>query len=268
MKTIAPLLIAMLLLSACQSGSSIGTDHDLCLAVHTALQADDPAGFVGLFLTDESIAAIAAGLSTDTPQQQEIKDELQGFDAAEITAGARAAHEQIRSQARTEGLDLAGGEYRGVVATKERFEVPNLSCRTVRYLAAYEGLNLVVRVDLLQSPGGFHVYEVRYDAYETVAVEITTPQGDPVQAVQGMDLAYEVAFDAEAANRQGAWIETVFDGKPAGMVAGTSLESPRRDEIPGRALTPGTHTLAVRIHPSGQATGYPLGKAVLSIEVP
>jgi len=98
-------------------------------------------------------------------------------------------------------------------------------------------------------------------------VSFTRPPGDPVAVTLGSELNYEVEFDVEGANAQGAWIQILFDGKNMGMVAGTTLESPYTSNVPSQPLSVGQHTLTCRLQPVGSATTYPIGEAVLNIEV-
>lgn len=57
----------------------------------------------------------------------------------------------------------------------------------------------------------------------------------------GREFTVIFEFDADAVNEAGAWIESKFDGKRGGMLAGTTLESPHNFEIPGKVMTSGKH---------------------------
>jgi len=262
------LALSLVFLASCDSGSAITTDDDLCRAVFESFQNDDLVSFTSLYMNDERIAAIAAGLSETTNQEKEIKAELLEFNMAEITMGLQGTFQKVKTDAQADGVDLKNGIYEGVVVTDEEFEITNLAARTAKFLINFEAVKYLVDVDYLVSPEGLHIYETKVYKLTKVDVEFTSPVGDPVVVEAGADLDYEVAFDVETANAQGAWIQYVFDGKNAGMVAGTRLESPHASDIPGKILKSGTkHVLECRIHPIGQATTHPLGVAVMNIEV-
>ncbi len=254
-------------LASCDSGSTLSTDEDLCQAVFETIQNDDFAAFSGLFLTEESVATIAASLEEGTAKQKEIKEEMLTFDTDEIDASAKSFFDKIKTEAAEDGLDLKNGSYQGIVQTKDRFTVPNLTCKTVYFEISFETMNYIVEIDLLKSLDGFSVYETVLRTFSRVDISFVSPEENPVVVSLGSDLDYEVAFDAEAANAEGAWIQIVFDGKNARMIAGTTIESPFRANIGATFLSAGTHTLACRLHPSGSATTYPIGEAVLNIEV-
>jgi len=262
------LALSLVFLAACDSGSGIATDDDLCQAVFESFQNDDLVSFTSLYMNDETIAAIAAGLGEATNQEREIKAELLEFNQAAITMGLEATFQKVKADAQADGVDLKSGIYEGVVETDEEFEITNLAARTAKFLINFEAVKYLVDVDYLTSPEGFHIYESKVYKMTKVDVAFTSPEGDPVVVEAGADLDYEVTFDAETAGAQGAWIQYVFDGKNAGMVAGTTLESPVTSDIPGKILKSGTkHVLECRIHPVGQSTAYPLGVAKMNIEV-
>ncbi len=83
----------------------------------------------------------------------------------------------------------------------------------------------------------------------------------------GKDLDLVIGFNEEAANERGAWIQTVFDGKGGGMYYDSSMESPYNTDIPGKVLTPGTHTVEYFLQPSGSNTDNPLATIKLDIIV-
>lgn len=262
------LALSLVFLAACDSGSGIASDEDLCKAVFESFQNDDLVSFTGLYMNDETIAAIAAGLGETTNQEKEVKAELLTFNQAEITMGLEMTFQKVKTDAQNDGVDLKSGIYEGVVETEEELEISNLAVRTSKFLINFEDIKYLVDVDYLASPEGLHIYESSVYKMTKVDVAFTGPEGDPVVVEAGADLDYEVTFDTESANAQGAWIQIVFDGKNAGMVAGTTLESPYTSDIPGKILKTGTkHVLECRIHPVGQSTAYPLGVAKLNIEV-
>ena len=264
------ILIALALpaLTGCNSDTTVATPDDLCRAVYASVRDGDRPAFDALLLDDAAIADIAPGMSEETSKQRGIKEELLEFDTAEVAAEAGRVFEEIRAQADTDGLDLAQGDYRGHVLTNERFDVPGAACRTYEFELRFDARHYVVGLDVVQSPRGIHVFEAGFRAFDTVDVSFVGLEGDTVQAPAGEEFDYEVAFDADAVNAQGAWLEFLYDGKRAGMLAGTTLESPNRGDLPGAVLTPGTHTLVCRVQPCGQPTEFPLGEATLTIEVP
>jgi len=273
MKNVTSMLAGMLALSlvfvaACESGSGIATDDDLCKAVFESFQNDDLAAFSSLSMNDETIAAIVAGLGETTKQEQEIKSELLEFNQDAITTGLEMTFRKLKTDAQNDGVDLKSGIYEGVVETKNEFEVMNLAAMTAKFLINFEAVKYLVDVDYLASPEGLHIYETTVYKMTKVDVAFTSPEGDPAVVEAGAELDYEVTFDAEIANAQGAWIQFVFDGENSGMIAGTKLESPVTRGLPGKVLKSGTkHVLECRIHPVGQSTAYPLGVATMSIEV-
>lgn len=70
------------------------------------------------------------------------------------------------------------------------------------------------------------------------------------------------------ANANGAWIMTQFDGKAMGTYAGSSIESPYKDEVPSEALENEHHTLEYFLLKSGaEDTDDALGVIKIDIEV-
>jgi len=73
--------------------------------------------------------------------------------------------------------------------------------------------------------------------------KLVKPATNKVTVKQGEGLSVEITFDADMVNAKGAWILTRFDGRNAGMCAGTSIDSPYTDGIAGGALENSSHTV-------------------------
>ncbi len=81
------------------------------------------------------------------------------------------------------------------------------------------------------------------------------------------EMPVKISFNPDAVNAAGAWIMTRLDGKPAGMSAATTMESPFTDDIPGKYLKKGKHKVEYLLLPPGQSTDNPYGVITLEIEV-
>lgn len=73
--------------------------------------------------------------------------------------------------------------------------------------------------------------------------KLVKPTTNKITVKQGKGLSVEISFDADMVNAKGCWIMTRFDGYDGGVYAGSSIESPFTDGIPGGALENQHHTV-------------------------
>jgi len=98
--------------------------------------------------------------------------------------------------------------------------------------------------------------------------KLISPSKNSITVEKGESVNIQIDFDAKMANAKGTWILTRFDGKDVGMLASTNLESPFRNEIPGKVLTNKNHILECFLLKNGGIdTEHPLGIVKINIEV-
>jgi len=98
--------------------------------------------------------------------------------------------------------------------------------------------------------------------------KLVKPATNKITVKQDEGLSVEISFDADMVNAKGCWIMTRFDGRDGGVYAGSSIESPFTDGIPGGALENRHHTVEYFLLKSGvEGTENALGVVKIEIEV-
>lgn len=98
--------------------------------------------------------------------------------------------------------------------------------------------------------------------------KLVKPATNKITVKQGEGLSVKISFDADMTNAKGAWILTRLDGRDAGMLASSTMESPFTDEIPGGVLENKHYTIEYFLLKSGaEDAENALGVIKIEIEV-
>ena len=270
------LVVSLLFLVACDSGSKIQTEDDICRAVFETIQNGDAETFNSYCITAEKMTALTKALEEDSPKDKSIKEELAGEDIAKMNGLTADFFKETQSESVANKLDLKTAVYEGVVDSEVRVKTSTFKAVRTEFKISFDAQLFYVRLDVIQAPESISVYDAKLLVFDKVEMSLVEPKDNPLVISEGEEVAIQVKFDAATANKYGAWIQTLFDGKVAGMKAGTTLESPYMDTIPRKPLTVGKHTVTYQVHPggqqslyqSGQRTHRPLGEAYAQSQHP
>lgn len=218
-------------------------------------------------VSNENLKTLTNSLNEDSPKEKEIKAELLTMKPEEERSNAFKGFKNFFESINAEKLDIKDAKYSGVVNIQERFATENVKCVSIRFKTSFKRSFYLIRIDMFTTSKEMVVFDIKPLKYENINLALSSHSDKHITISSGESINTVLEFDAEAANKAGAWIETIFDDKIAGMYASTNIESPYNNEIPSKVLTKGEHTLVYRIHPSGQKKYRFLGEVKLGIEV-
>ncbi len=261
------LFLAVFSIKAFASAEQFYADELIEKEIFEIVQTKNLDAFSAKCITEEDLKNFIVGLDENSPKEASIKSEFSQMDVKKDREKAVNDFNKLFETFEADKIDLGKAKNDGVVDKKQSFETSKLSCKKVRLKLSFEKFFYLIRFDLFVSAEKYCIYDVYSEKFPKIDFRIASPAGDQITIKQGNGLDIKIEFDAEAANKAGAWIETRFDGKHAGIRTATNMESPYKTEIPAEALKKGSHTVFYRIHPVGEKKYRYLGEAKLDIVV-
>lgn len=216
---------------------------------------------VNLMISDEIKNEIIDEFKPESDKGERVVKKLKKTNVGELTRGFEKKFKEISAQ-----LDGKKISYGGIMESDLQFDLNTLKIYITDFKISLDDRYYKISLDLIKFKDKFYALDINHKVIELIAMEFTKPLANPIVINEGETFDIEVKFDAKKANEKRAWLETVYDGKQSGFVAG-DLESPVRDELPTKILTKGKHTLSYKLHPSGANTTNPFNVISLDIEV-
>lgn len=256
-------------LASCSKDQMPATDEELCRTVFDALQKNNVELFTSLLITNEAFQGMVNSLDESDSKEKSIKDEFRkDFNVQEFSGESLKSFKELTTLGQKNYMDLKSATFSGVNFRQLRYEAGNHKCKKLKFKISIGEDFYSVIIYLFQTDEGMFIYDsLQVNEFPNFKFKLVTPSENPVTIPAGQDLDMVIEFDEDAVNKRGAWIETVFNGKSAGMYGGTTIESPYNTDIPGKILISGNHTVEFRIQPSGSNTDNPLETIKLGIIV-
>ncbi len=269
------LVASLLFLAACDSGSKIQTEDEICRAVFETIQNGDAATFNSYCISTEKLTMLTEVHDSDSPKDKDLKAELAGEDITRMTDSTTNFYKKTQSKAAANKLDLKTATYEGIVNSEVRVKLSTFTAVRTEFKISFDDHLYYVRLDVMQTPETIIVYDAKLLDYGKVEMSIVEPKENPLVFNEGEEISVQLQFDAVTANKYEGWLQPLFDGNIAGVEAAAALESPYKYDIPLNRLTVGKHAMTFRIHPGRQQVLFNggeqdyrvLGEVTLEIEV-